>query len=44
MAEVRIKNVNDALWRSIKILAVKRGTTVTKLVLGLLEKEARKEK
>lgn len=44
MAEVRIKDVNDALWRKIKSKCALRGITVRELILRFLEAEARKEK
>ena len=38
MASYNLKDVNDKLWKEIKILAIKKGVTIQELIVDLLEK------
>jgi hypothetical protein len=36
-----LKNVNPKLWQEVKILAIKKRTTIRELIIELLEKAVR---
>jgi hypothetical protein len=38
MASYNLKDVNDKLWKEVKILAIKKGVTIQELIVDLLEK------
>jgi hypothetical protein len=38
MASYNLKDVNDNLWKEVKILAIKKGVTIQELIVDLLEK------
>ena len=44
MASYNLKDVNDKLWKEVKILAIKKGVTIQELIVGLLEKAIREHK
>lgn len=39
-----LKNVNPELWQEVKILAIKKRTTIRELIIELLEKAVREYK
>ena len=44
MASYVLKNVDDKLWREVKILVAMRETTIRNLLIEFLEKEVKKGK
>ena len=44
MASYNLKDVNDKLWKEIKILAIKKGVTIQELIVDLLEKAVKEYK
>jgi len=42
MAAYNLKNVDDKLWKEVKILAIKKGITINELIIELLEKAIKK--
>ena len=38
MASYNLKNVDDKLWKEVKILAIKKGVTIQELIVELLKK------
>ena len=38
MAAYTLKDVDDRLWKEVKILAIKKGVTIQQLIVELLEK------
>jgi len=39
-----LKNIDRELWKKVKMLAVKRDTSIRSLIIGTLIKELKKEK
>jgi hypothetical protein len=44
MASYNLKDVNDKLWKEVKILAIKKGVTIQELIVDLLEKAVKEYK
>jgi len=44
MASYNLKDVNDNLWKEVKILAIKKGVTIQELIIELLEKAVKEYK
>ena len=44
MASYNLKDVNDNLWKEVKILAIKKGVTIQELIVDLLEKAVKEYK
>ena len=44
MASYNLKDVNDKLWKEVKILAIKKGVTIQELIIELLEKAVKEYK
>jgi hypothetical protein len=44
MASYNLKDVNDKLWKEVKILAIKKGVTIQELIVELLEKAIKEYK
>ena len=44
MASYNLKDVNDKLWKEVKILAIKKGVTIQELIVELLEKAVKEYK
>jgi predicted DNA-binding ribbon-helix-helix protein len=42
MASYNLKNVDDKLWKEVKILAIKKSVTIQELIVELLEKAIKK--
>ena len=42
MASYNLKDVDDRLWKEVKILAIKKGKTIQQLIVELLEKAVKK--
>ena len=42
MAAYTLKDVDDKLWKEVKILAIKKGVTIQNLIIELLEKAVKK--
>ena len=38
MASYNLKDVDDKLWKEVKILAIKKGVTIQELIVELLKK------
>jgi hypothetical protein len=38
MAAYNLKDVDDKLWKEVKILAIKKGVTIQELIIELLKK------
>ena len=38
MASYNLKDVDEKLWKEVKILAIKKGVTIQQLIVELLEK------
>ena len=41
MASYNLKNVDNRLWKKVKILAIQKGVTIQELIIELLEKAVR---
>jgi len=44
MASYTLKGVDNKLWKEVKILAIKKGTTIQELIVELLEKAVKQQK
>jgi hypothetical protein len=44
MASYNLKDVNDKLWKELKILVIKKGVTIQELIVDLLEKAVKEYK
>ena len=44
MASYNLKDVDDKLWKEVKILAIKKGVTIQELIVELLEKAVKEYK
>jgi hypothetical protein len=42
MAAYTLKDVDDKLWQEVKILAIKKGVTIQKLIVELLKEAVKK--
>jgi predicted DNA-binding ribbon-helix-helix protein len=42
MASYNLKDVDNKLWKEVKILAIKKGLTIQELIVDLLEKAVKK--
>jgi predicted DNA-binding ribbon-helix-helix protein len=42
MASYNLKDVDNKLWKEVKILAIRRGLTIQELIVELLEKAVKK--